>query len=573
MSYSVFARRYRPQTFEEVVGQEHVATTLLNSIAENRVGHAYLFCGPRGVGKTSMARIFAKALNCVKGPIPTPCNTCESCQRTAEGTDSDVIEMDAASNGLVEDARTLRENVHYAPLRSRFKVYIIDESHMLSNAASNALLKTLEEPPPHVKFFFATTVPEKMLDTIRSRCQRFDFRRITTVDVVNRLKQVCKQESAQVQEEALTAIARASGGSMRDAQSLLDQLTAYTSGPVTLQQVRQMTGLVSGETCSRIVHAVKAADVRTILEELDRVFTAGMETAVFLKQLMDRFRAALIVKACGAESPLLDLTTDERAQVAKEAELFSIESILSFSQILMETSRRLKEGMDPRVVLEMALVKMTRSADRVSLPEPPKQIQHAPPAPVSRPQVVSQPPPPVAGVKKKEAVEVKPAPVVAPPANEEDVPESGEESPVLGPLTIELLRDQWHRVAEDLRNNNHHSVAGFLREGRVERLQGDDVVVVFARTHNYHKLQFDNRENRFMVEAVLNRVFGRKVSLHCEFEAAAETSVKPLPSSPKADPFPTGTPAAAPRPVETILEPNVKRLIQTFEGKIVNLEG
>ncbi|MFN3466484.1 MAG: DNA polymerase III subunit gamma/tau, partial [Candidatus Brocadiales bacterium] len=255
MTYTVFARKYRPKTFEAVVGQEATVTTLRNALQQGRVAHAYLFTGPRGVGKTSVARILAKCLNCQKGPTDSPCDECDSCRCISEGRDLDVIEIDGASNRGIDEVRALRENVKYLPSRSRHKIYIIDEAHMLTREAFNALLKTLEEPPSHVKFFLATTAPSKLPETILSRCQRFDFKNISLEDIVNRLKQIAEEVGIQAEEEALRAIARYARGGLRDAQSLLDQLWAFSEGKVTVADVQGLLGAVPEEKVTALVES------------------------------------------------------------------------------------------------------------------------------------------------------------------------------------------------------------------------------------------------------------------------------------------------------------------------------
>src|SRR5438132_7875460 len=277
MSYTVLARRYRSGNFDELIGQEHIAQTLKKAIDSKRIAHAYLFCGTRGVGKTSMARILAKALNCHKadGPTTQPCGKCASCVAIARGDDIDVIEIDAASNTGVDNVRELIENSQYRPARSRFKIYIIDEAHMLSKAAFNALLKTLEEPPEHVKFILATTEPEKLLPTILSRCQRYDFRNIPTREIADHLKSICKQEKIKVDDDALLLVAKAGAGSMRDALSLLDRLLSVGEKELTVEMIEQMLGLPKSQLIFDLAAAIRSGDAKGALSQADSIIAHG----------------------------------------------------------------------------------------------------------------------------------------------------------------------------------------------------------------------------------------------------------------------------------------------------------
>ncbi|MCX5677202.1 MAG: DNA polymerase III subunit gamma/tau, partial [Planctomycetota bacterium] len=307
MAYTVLARRYRSMTFDEVIGQEPIARTLKSALAHDRVAHAYLFCGTRGVGKTTMARLLARALNCEKGPTPDPCGTCDICQAIHRGDDIDVLEIDGASNTSVDDVRVLRQNAHYRPARARYKIYYIDEVHMLSRSAFNALLKTLEEPPEHVVFLFSTTEPERLPATILSRCQRFDFRAVPAERIAEHLQHICKKEKVKADADALAAIAREGRGSVRDALTLLDQAIAVAGGKITLETVRASVGAASGDKILAVLDACAGGQVGGALALLAGLLAAGIDLGALLEQLMRQARDLLVVKTCGREAQLLDV--------------------------------------------------------------------------------------------------------------------------------------------------------------------------------------------------------------------------------------------------------------------------
>ena len=380
MSYTVLARRYRSETFDDVVGQDVVARTLKNAISSDRVAHAYLFTGTRGVGKTTMARILAKALNCLAAEAPTisPCCKCESCLAVAEGQGMDVIEIDAASNTGVEHIRELRQNAIYSPARARFKIYIIDEVHMLSTSAFNALLKTLEEPPEHVKFILATTEPNKILPTILSRCQRFDFRNIRTDDIAGQLERVLAGESVGAEKPLIRRIARLANGSMRDALSILDQLLSLGSDELNADMLNDLLGSPRSELILDLAEAVGAGDLAAAIRHIDDVLTEGLGLEQLAAALQQHFRDVLVLRNCGSDTELVDVDDPAfRAKLVEQAGMFDDATLVYNITVMEELRRSLRMSSAARPLLEAAIVRLTatdRFSDRhnffISSPEP-----------------------------------------------------------------------------------------------------------------------------------------------------------------------------------------------------------
>jgi DNA polymerase III subunit gamma/tau len=369
MSYQVIARKWRPQTFQDLVGQQHVTETLKNAIQNNRVAHAYIFSGARGVGKTTAARILAKALNCVKGPTPEPCGVCDSCKEIAAGTSLDVIEIDAASNRGIDQIRELREMVRYAPAASRTKVVILDEAHMLTGEASNALLKTLEEPPDRVVFVMATTEPENLEDTIRSRSQHFHFRALTFAEITKRLEEIAQKEELKIEPGAMAVIARMAEGSLRDALSLLEQARAYCGDTLPDEQVRALLGVVPEDALEELVGAIAAGSADRALGLVHTFQKEGRNLQHFCREAIRHFRNLLIARVCGADSDLIAATTDQRPAITKAAALFSEEDLTRFFQILLQTDDDLRKKPDPRVHLEMGLLRLINASRLAPLEE------------------------------------------------------------------------------------------------------------------------------------------------------------------------------------------------------------
>ncbi len=380
MAYQVFARKYRPPTFDDVVAQTHVTRTLQNAVRNDRVGSGYLFCGPRGTGKTTTARILAKALNCVNGPTPEPCGECPACRDITAGTSLDVLEIDAASNTGVDDVRALRERINLAPAGGKKKIYIIDEVHRLSGAAFDALLKTLEEPPDHVVFIFATTEPIKVPETILSRTQRFDFKRVSALDLAAHLKKIAYREGIKIDESALALLARRADGSVRDSLSLLDQVAAFAGETITEQIVVEALGLVDRGTLFSFCEAIASQDSKKALLLVKGVLESGVDVEDFLSELLDHLRIVMILGTDPESHDLISLNEDERTEYLKQAEWFQVGDTIRLMKMVGDALGDLKSGLDERLVLEVAAVKMASMESTVSFQQILAHLQQNPQA-------------------------------------------------------------------------------------------------------------------------------------------------------------------------------------------------
>ena len=371
MSYQVLARKYRPQKFSEVIGQEHVTRTLKNAIAQGRVAHGYIFSGHRGIGKTTIARILAMALNCQSQdhPVPEPCGVCDSCVEIRGGNSVDVIEIDAATNRGIDEIRELREAARYRPARDRFKIYILDEAHQITDAAFNALLKTLEEPPGHIVFMMATTQPEDIPQTIRSRCQHFSFHAVRFDDIVQQLRDIAKQEGITYDDNALAMLAEVGDGSMRDALSIMDQAIACCGTTLSGDVVRGLVGTVSSDVLEEVMDAVARNSSADVLRAIDRLLVEGQSAQHFARQMLRFLRNVMVAKVAGSDSPVLQISSDERARVARVAERFSEEDLARFMQIMLRTHSDLGYKQEQRFHLELGLLKLVHAQRLLPLEE------------------------------------------------------------------------------------------------------------------------------------------------------------------------------------------------------------
>ena len=546
MSYLVLARKWRPQTFDEVVGQEHVTRTLRNAIRSDRVAHAFLFTGPRGVGKTTTARLLAKALNCENGPTPDPCNACSHCTEITNGSAIDVLEIDGASHTGVDNVRDLTEGVQYRPAKSRFRIVIIDEVHMLSNAAFNALLKTLEEPPEHVKFIFATTESHKILQTILSRCQRYDFKRIPLRDLMQQLRLLAEKEDFQFDDAGLALLAREADGSLRDAESLLDQVVAWGNGKVDEQTVRDALGVADRQALFRVVDAVLAEDPAQALRLTGDLYQYGYDPRRLCRDLLEHFHHLVIVKVSADPSLLADLPDHEAAVVQKQAAARPREDLQRFFSLMLEAEEDVRKSAYTQLVMEMVLVKLASQPPALPIAEALAKLEvlqrqlgggTAKPAVAAQPTNSPSPPPPLSSAA---AAPVRRAALVPNRLDRPEAPTS-EQSQQYSPRSLASSQSQALSPAEPLSEPAESAPAvvsnaleqGEQWDGFLAAVQKQKISLFFALksgrlldlTQTTLQIGVDKdpylkellrKENRTVLESAAQQFFGRQLTVEVQ---------------------------------------------------------
>jgi len=584
-SYQVIARKWRPQTFADLVGQAHVTETLQNAIRNNRVAHAYIFSGARGVGKTTAARILAKALNCVNGPTPEPCGVCDSCKEIAAGTSLDVIEIDAASNRGIDQIRELREMVRYAPAAARSKVVILDEAHMLTGEASNALLKTLEEPPDRVIFVMATTEPENLVDTIRSRSQHFHFRALTFAEISGRLEEIAQKENLKIEPGALAVIARMAEGSLRDALSLLEQARAFCGDTIPDKDVRELLGVVPEDALEELVGAIASGSADRALGLVHTFQKEGRNLQHFCREAIRHMRNLLIARVCGADSDLIAATPDQRPALERAAAQFSEEDLTRFFQILLQTDDDLRRKPDPRVHLEMGLLRLINASRLAPLEELLAEVRGgaptgstasassrtttAAPASIAAPSAIAprvpsfEPAPPTRfqtprfQAEERESVpEQRAAPTQEPPQSAQtqaSTPTPAQSSGITDEQVVEIkqaIQAQQKFLGE------------LVEHGTRWELEGAELRIYFSPDKRPFAEMLEGREPLEKLRIASGKVLGRAVRVCAKLEAVAAAAASASRSS------------LATQELRAQFErdPMVKSMLQRFGGKIAEVK-
>ncbi|MFH1571185.1 MAG: DNA polymerase III subunit gamma/tau [Gemmatimonadota bacterium] len=585
MAYQVTARKWRPRRFDEVVGQEHITATLTNALRTGRIAQCYLFCGPRGVGKTTTARILAKALNCAQPQDHQPCDQCPSCRSIADGTSMDVLEIDGASNNSVDDVRELREAVRYIPTQGAHKIYIIDEVHMLSSAAFNALLKTLEEPPARVVFVFATTEAQEVPETILSRCQRFNFRRIPAGEIAGHLTRVAEAEGIAAEPEALFLLARRADGALRDGLSLLDQVASYNPEGVTEATVREVLGLVDRGVYFDLSEAIARGEAARVLDLVATVVDEGGDVEELVRGYLEHAGHLLFAKVQGSAARL-EVADAERARFVETAAAFAEEDILRLLRELMDLESEMRRSLQPRFRAEVALVRLSRMGRAVDVGRLLARLEalEAPPAAAARP--APTPGARAAGRQRREGprsgAPSPPAGLPEPPLPEPPPPDPEEWAPAEGrgparpsgpapaaadgpaALSLDQVRAAWEGVLAEVRRTQP-TVGLFLQEGQLRSLDGAVLTVTYPIASRFHMTQV--MKSREAVEEILGAAVGRPLRLNCQ---VVEGPASQGPESPPAGPGNgEGRGPAVPRGDGQAIDPTLKSVLDTFDGELI----
>jgi len=503
MAYQSLYRKWRPQVFEDIIGQKHITQTLMNAISLNRISHAYLFSGPRGVGKTTTARILAKSLNCEKGPTPHPCNKCERCIRITEGYSMDVIEIDGASNRGIDDIRDLRNKVKFAPAEGKYKVYIIDEVHMLTAEAFNALLKTLEEPPSHVIFIFATTAPHKIPNTILSRCQWFNFRRISVGDIINKLKMIIKDEKLEIDEQTLNIIARSSTGSMRDAESILDQIIAYCGKEITLQNVREVLGIIEEDVFFNFVDTIINSDTVKGIEIVNRIADLGGDASQFIKNLMEYVHNLSLIKVGKPEVlNFQGVFTEDRERLLKQSKLIELRKLFNIVDYLAEVERKMKYTYNPWILLEMLVLKFTAGEDYSSKEMEKNQDEGY--LDLSKNK----------DIVKSDNIKVKTREEISPKKKIQDKTKEGSFIPTKEVSTNLDLNQVWPIILNKLKKTKM-SVYSFIIVNNLITIEDDKLIIGFNKKYIFHKESLEKKNNKALLQELIKEEIGRPLAIEC----------------------------------------------------------
>ncbi|MHC2995846.1 MAG: DNA polymerase III subunit gamma/tau [Candidatus Atribacteria bacterium] len=497
MEYQSLYRKWRPQVFEDIIGQEHITQTLMNAISLNRIAHAYIFSGPRGVGKTTTARILAKSLNCEKGPTTHPCNKCEKCIRITDGYSMDVIEIDGASNRGIDDIRDLRNKVKFAPVEGKYKVYIIDEVHMLTAEAFNALLKTLEEPPSHVIFVFATTAPHKIPNTILSRCQWFNFRRIPLQDIITKLKMISRDEELNIDDKALNIIARSSTGSMRDAESTLDQVIAYCGKEISLQSVRDILGIIKEDIFYDFMETIIKNDLVKGIEIINQISDSGGDPSQFVKNLMEYVHNLSLIKFCTREAlDFKGIFTEDRKRVLKQSNLIEVEKLFTIVDHLAEVEKKMRYTHHPWILLEMLLIKFT-TRENYSLKEVEEERDTA-----QLDKKLDK-----KKVEKKEEVLLKKT--VQNKVKEKKLPVHSPKN-----LTDIDLEKIWPKILDKIKKTKM-SVYSFIVANNLLTIENDRLIIGFNKKYIFHKESLEKKSNKALLKELIKEEIGRPLIIEC----------------------------------------------------------